>query len=159
MTRQQPPDPVDRARAFLDEGAVLPLQRTRIFILNGRHVDEAPKVLLAQGLSKQHRQKLLGIEPIGLHATRTPVDLDTRRINDAIFDLVCAQEAMQPKAVSARFVAARDSCRVHLPLCLPNPLEQALGPSRAERMKPWLFSKCCRPGDFPFLFAQLKCHE
>ena len=54
----------------------------------------------------EHHGQADGIEVVGLGASLTAIDLDTRGIDDDILNAVLEQEAMDPEAIATRLITA-----------------------------------------------------
>src|SRR2546422_9988295 len=67
--------------------------------------------MLARVMANEHRQQLVGIQPIGLGSPCASIDLDACRIDHDVVDAQLAQPAVQPPAVAPGLVTA-----VHLRL-------------------------------------------
>jgi hypothetical protein len=86
------------------------MQLARVFLANGRHPDHAPHFLLAQAVPDQELHQTVEIEPVGLRPPSTSIHLDAGRVHDHIVDISVSQEAVQPDAIAAGFVAAHYRC-------------------------------------------------
>src|SRR5215510_12508768 len=92
--------------ALLGQPRDFPVRAARIFLLRGGLVQHRPHTPLAAVVAQQQPQQLVAIEPIGLGAFGTPVDLDARGVDHDAVDPLLAQPPVQPPAVAAGFVAA-----------------------------------------------------
>src|SRR5437899_6546508 len=62
--------------------------------------------MLARVMANEHRQQLVGIQPIGLGSPCASIDLDACRINHDVVNAQLAQPAVQPPAVAPGLVTA-----------------------------------------------------
>jgi len=106
LAGEQPLHPIRVSPAIASSKEQLAVHLASILLDRRRHIHDAPYLLLAPLGPDEHRHELGGVEPIRLRAAAAPVDLDARRVDDAIRDPATHQIPMQPEPVAAGFVAA-----------------------------------------------------
>jgi hypothetical protein len=110
LTRQQPLDPVGVPAAIAPREQELAMHLAPILFGEGRHVDDAPDLLLAAGRADEHRHQLARIEAIRLRPSSAPIHFDARGVDDVVGDPAAHEIAMKPEPVAPGLVAASHWC-------------------------------------------------
>jgi hypothetical protein len=102
------------------------------------------------------------IHAIRLHVAAASVDLDARRVDDAVLDALCEQEAVQPEPLAPRLVAAHDRRarrQAESPSCASDFRPQRLPIASRNRPLAWLLTEAGCERELPGRFAELERKE
>ena len=128
LRRAQALDPVAEPQALLEQRPSLAAEAALVLVLRRGRTHHGADLPLAARPGHQGPQQRLRIQPIGLCAPGTAVDLQRARVHDVARDPLGLEHAVQPEPVAAGLVAARDA-----------------GARRAALRGPW----CGRSGQAP----------
>jgi hypothetical protein len=137
----------------------LAVELPAILVVHRGDADHRPGVLLAAVPADEHRDQLGRVEAVGLGAALAAIDFDRGRVDHEVPDPFLGQEAMEPEAVAAGFIAGdhRGVDGQAEPLFGPLDLEadpdEAAGGQRAE---PGLLAGARGEGQLPGAPAQLE---
>src|SRR5512139_726879 len=81
------------------------MQLALVFYFHTRHMHHTPDLWLSLMVAQEHGEQLPHIQPVGLCPPRPPIDFDAGRIHHHVLAPLRGQIAMQPEAVSSRFIA------------------------------------------------------
>src|SRR6476660_9211295 len=108
MDREQSLDPVDVLDTLVNQPATLSVEPTVVLFGDTWHAHNAPNLRLTSQIRHQGLQQSLGIDAVRLRATRPKINLQTCRVDHVVADAVCFEQAAEPEAVVASFVARND---------------------------------------------------
>jgi hypothetical protein len=97
-------------------------------------MDHPPDLLLTRAVADQHGEQFPGVESVGLRASPTTFDLDTRRIDHNVVDPMCHEAAMQPEPVPSSLITAIDAGVIGQPKAFLRPGD--LAPESPEIARP-----------------------
>jgi hypothetical protein len=99
-----PPYADTRPGSFLLQRFQVPVQMTLILGFYRGHVDHVPDVTFTVVITHQHAQQFADVQRIALGPTLSAIDFDRGGIPHMVAEPLCLQKAMQPEALSSRFV-------------------------------------------------------
>src|SRR6202022_736999 len=108
MDREQSLDPVDVLDAFADQPVTLTMEPTVVLFGDTGHAHNAPNLRFTPQIRHQGSQQSLGIDAVSLRTTRPTINLQTCRVDHVVTNAVCFEQAVEPEAVVASFVARND---------------------------------------------------
>ena len=157
VQHQQRADAVGVRNALVQQPLELAVHAARVLLGRRRLVQHRPDAL-ARMVPQQHRQQLVAIEPIGLGPPGAPVDLDAGRVHHDVVDTLLTQPAVQPPAVTTRFVATVHRCARRQPATSPRLTDasQHLGLRAGTHRVPARTATAAAQRQRPALVAQFK---
>src|ERR671921_2381638 len=111
LRRAQALDPVAEPQALLEQRPSLAAEAALVLVLRRGRTHHGADLPLAARPGHQGPQQRLRIQPIGLRAPGTAVDLQRGRVHDVAHNPLGLEHAVQPEPVAAGLVAARDAWR------------------------------------------------
>jgi hypothetical protein len=105
----------------------LPVKVAAVFVFHRGNPNHTPdRLRTARKVTRQKIEQRHQIHPVRLRAPLPSVHLDAGRVDDEVLDPMRGEEAMQPEAIPARFVAAHHPRigREPKPLLRPGNLRQ-----------------------------------
>jgi hypothetical protein len=108
LRRQQPLDPVHVRRPRCDQPFALPVLTFGILFVGSRDANHAAHLSLASGVGHQDSNQGLCVKTVGLGPTCASADMNAGRIDHVVANPLFCQQAMEPEAVAASFVATGD---------------------------------------------------
>ena len=83
----------------------LAMELPAILVGDGGNMDHAPHLLLAVVPANEHRHQLDGVKAIRFGPALAPADFDRRGVDDDVLNPLMVEEAVNPEAIAAGFVA------------------------------------------------------
>jgi hypothetical protein len=108
MDREQSLDPVDVLDTFVNKPATLAMEPTVVLFRDTWHAHDAPNFRLTPQIRHQRSELSFDIDAVSLGSTRPTINLQTCRVDHVVADAVCFEQAVEPEAVVASFIARDD---------------------------------------------------
>jgi len=106
LRHQQGLHPVLETHPVLNQVLALPMLPLGVLFVRGRHSHDRANLSVTPPVAHQDPQQALGIQPVGLRASRTAAHEDAGWLDDMVADVMSSEQPMQPKAVTPGLKAA-----------------------------------------------------